>query len=71
MIFSIAMGADCSFEVKNIFKHNNSSVATVLCLIFVRFSLDILLHCARLGLLMGQKYFQQYAEISKFYISAH
>ena len=37
MIFSIAMGADYSFEVKNIeiwvpafFKHNNSYVATVL-----------------------------------------
>ena len=36
LIFSIAMGADYSFEVKNIeiwgptfFKHNNSSVATV------------------------------------------
>jgi hypothetical protein len=37
LTFSIAMGADHSFEVKNIkilvpafFKHNNSSVATVL-----------------------------------------
>ena len=36
LIFSIAMGADYSFEMKNIeilvptfFKHNNSSVATV------------------------------------------
>jgi hypothetical protein len=36
LIFSIAMGSDYSFEVKNIdirvpafFKHNNSSVATV------------------------------------------
>ena len=36
LIFSIAMGADYSFELKNIeswvpafFKHNNSSVATV------------------------------------------
>jgi hypothetical protein len=36
LIFSIAMGADYSFEVKNIeiwapafFKHNNSSIATV------------------------------------------
>ena len=38
LIVSIAMGADYSFEVKNIeiwapafFKHNNSSVATVYC----------------------------------------
>ena len=37
LIFSIAMGADYTFEVKNIeiwahtfFKHNNSSIATVL-----------------------------------------
>ena len=51
MIFSIAMGADYSFEVKNIeiwvpafFKNNNSSVATVLKLYATRVSDSPVIH---------------------------